>query len=162
MHTRMTQQFLPEMCPRRCVVECSRPLSVALHTWKWPRFSSETNRLWHRLHPLRRWEWPVCSSMWQSGEMSQTRWYLQKKVKVLVTQSCLTLCDSVDCSPPGSSVSGILQARIREWIALHFSRGSSPPRDWTWVSCIAGRSFTIWATREARTRCTVFFHLYII
>ena len=51
--------------------------------------------------------------------------YLQVKVKVLVTQSCLTLCDPVDCSPPGSSVHGILQARILEWVAIPFSRGSS-------------------------------------
>ena len=70
-------------------------------------------------------------------------------VKVLVTQSCQTLCDPINCSTPGSSVHGILQERILEWIAILFSRGSSWPRDWTWVSCIAGRFFTIWATREA-------------
>ena len=66
-----------------------------------------------------------------------------------VAQSCQTLCDPVDCSPPGSSVHGILQARILEWIAISFSRGSSRPRDWTQVSCIAGRRFNLWATREA-------------
>ena len=65
---------------------------------------------------------------------------------VLVIQSCLTLCNPTDCSPPGSLVYGILQARILEWIIITFSRGSSWPRDWTWVSCIAGRFFTIWAT----------------
>ena len=54
----------------------------------------------------------------------------------LVGQSCLTLCDSVDYSPPGFSVHEILQARILEWAAIPFSRGSSPPRDQTWVSCI--------------------------
>ena len=54
----------------------------------------------------------------------------------------------MDCSPPSSSVYGILQARILEWVAIQFSRGSSQPRDWTQVSCIAGRFFTIWATRE--------------
>ena len=62
-----------------------------------------------------------------------------------VTQSCLTLCDSVDYSLPGSSVHGILQARILEWVAISFSRGSSWPRDWTRVSRIAGRCFTLWA-----------------
>ena len=51
----------------------------------------------------------------------------RKKVKVLVTQSCLTLCDTMDCSPPGCSVHGILQARILEWVAISFSRGSSHP-----------------------------------
>ena len=55
----------------------------------------------------------------------------------------------VDCSPPGSSLHGILQVRILEWVAIPFSRGSSQPRDQTWVSCIVGRHFTIWATREA-------------
>ena len=63
-------------------------------------------------------------------------------------RSRLTLCDPVDCSPPGFSVLGILQARILEWFAISFSRRSSRPRDWTWVSCIAGRFFTVWATRE--------------
>ena len=67
-----------------------------------------------------------------------------------VVQSCLTLCDPVDCSTPGSSVHGILQARILEWVAISFSRGSPWPRDRTQVSCIAGRFFTLWATREAR------------
>ena len=54
-----------------------------------------------------------------------------------VTQLCLTLCDPVDCSPPGSSVHGILQARILEWVAISFSRGSSRPRDQTCVFCIS-------------------------
>ena len=60
----------------------------------------------------------------------------------LVAQSCLTLCDPVDCSPPGSSVHGILQARILEWVAMPSSRGSSRPRDRThisYVSCIGGQ-----------------------
>ena len=53
------------------------------------------------------------------------------------------------CNLPGSSVHGIFQARVLEWVAISFSRGSSQPRDGTWVSHIAGRCFTIWATREA-------------
>ena len=60
----------------------------------------------------------------------------------------LSLWDPVDCSPPGSSVHWILQARILEWVAISFSRGSSRPRDWTQVSRIAGRRFNLWATRE--------------
>ena len=64
-------------------------------------------------------------------------------VCVLVTQSYLTLCDPMDCSPPGSSVHGILQARILEWNAITFSRGSSWSRDQIWVSWIASRFFTI-------------------
>ena len=61
---------------------------------------------------------------------------------VLVTQSCLTLYDPMDCSPPGFSILGILQARILEWVAVSFSRGSSQPRDRTQVSRNAGRCLT--------------------
>ena len=68
---------------------------------------------------------------------------------MLVAQLCPTLCDPKDCSPPDSSVHKILQTRILEWAAIPFSRGSSRPRDWAQVSCIAGRFFTIWAFREA-------------
>ena len=56
----------------------------------------------------------------------------------LVTQLCPTLCDPMDYSPPGSSVHGISQARILEWVAISFPEGSSWPRDWTGVSCLAG------------------------
>ena len=62
-----------------------------------------------------------------------------------VTQSCPTLCDPMDCILPGSSVHAILQARIVEWVSIPFSRGSFWPRDWTRVSCTAGRFFTVWA-----------------
>ena len=62
--------------------------------------------------------------------------------------SCPTLCNPLDCSLPGSSVHGILQARVLEWVAISFSRGSSRPRDQTQVSCIVGRCFIVWATRE--------------
>ena len=59
-----------------------------------------------------------------------------------VAQSCLTLCNPMDCSLPGFSVHGIFQARVPEWVAISFSRGSSRPRDKTQVSLIAGRHFT--------------------
>ena len=75
--------------------------------------------------------------------------YYLWEVKVLVARSYPILCDSMDCSPPGSSVHGILQARILKWVAMLFSRGSSWPRDRTQVSHLAGRLFTIWATPEA-------------
>ena len=68
------------------------------------------------------------------------------KDKVLVAQLCLTLWDPMDCNLPGSSVHGILQARILEWVAIPFFR------DQTQVSCIAGRFFTVWATREGTSK----------
>ena len=73
---------------------------------------------------------------------------LYESMKVLVFQLHPTLCDPMDCSLSCSSVHGILWARIMEWVAIPFSRGSSWPRDWTRVSCITGRFFTIWPTRE--------------
>ena len=66
-----------------------------------------------------------------------------------VAQSCLTLCDSMDYSLPGSSVHGIFQARILEWVAISSSRGSFSPRDWTHISCIGRRILYNWATWEA-------------
>ena len=66
----------------------------------------------------------------------------------LVAQSCLTLCDLMDCSLPGPSVHGISQARKLEWVSIPFSRGSSQPGILTHVSCITGGFFTIWTIRE--------------
>ena len=65
----------------------------------------------------------------------------------------------MDCSPPGSSVHGILQARILEWVAISFSRESSQPRNQTQVSCIAGRFFTNWATREVTFKVSLIYVL---
>ena len=70
---------------------------------------------------------------------------------VLVAQSCLTLCNPMDCSPPGSFVQEIFQARMLDWVAVSFSRGSSQLRHQTRVSFISGRVFTDWATKEALT-----------
>ena len=77
-----------------------------------------------------------CYEYWRSESESE------------VTQSCPTLRDPMDCCPPGSSIHGIFQARVLEWVAISFSRRSSQPRDWTQVSRIVGRHFTVWATRE--------------
>ena len=71
------------------------------------------------------------------------------KVEVLVAQLCLILCNPMKCNSPGSSVHGIFQARIMEWVAIPFFREASWPRGGNWVSCFACRFFTIWATRKA-------------
>ena len=86
----------------------------------------ETGRKIKQNRDNRRGNWP------RTGNKSQ-------KVKVLATQSYPTLGDPMDCCPPGSSVHGISQARILEWAAISYSRGSSRPRDRTQVSRIAGR-----------------------
>ena len=85
---------------------------------------------------------------YQRGKMAGTD-KLKTRVTecmVLVAELCMTLYDPMDCSPPGFSVHGILQARILEWVAISFSRGSSQSRDRTQISCTVGRFFTIWAT----------------
>ena len=79
-------------------------------------------------------------------QKQQRKWKKESEV----AQACLTLCDPVDCTPPGSSVHGILQAWILEWVAISFSRGSSWPGDRIQVSHIAGRRFNLCTTREAR------------
>ena len=86
---------------------------------------------------------------YQTALHATNRWF-HEKVKVKVTQSCLTLCDPM--SPPVSSVHGILQARLLEWVTISYSRTSSPPRDQIQVSCIAGRFCTIWDSRERKSQ----------
>ena len=86
---------------------------------------------------------------WQNGVSLESRisGVFRGGVKMKVAQLCLTLCDPMDYT-----VHGILQARILEWVAFPFSRGSSQPRDQTQVSCIAGRFFTAFAG-EASYEC---------
>ena len=84
----------------------------------------------------RAWLWSIDGNV---------KWYVWVSE---VAQSCPTLYDPMDCSLPGSSIHGIFQARVLEWVAMSFSRGSSQPRDWIWVSRIAGRCFTVWATAK--------------
>ena len=128
-----------------------------------------SNSLWpHRLQPTRLlcpWDFPGKSTgvgchgltdmilLCDVDLMNQKQLceiiYSKKRVCVLFTQSGPTLCDPRDSSPPVSSIHGILQARILKWVAIPFSRVCSWPRDETWVSCIAGRFFAIWATMEA-------------
>ena len=79
---------------------------------------------------------------------THTQMLPQRTTQKFKAQLCLTLCDPMDCSSPGSSVHGIFPARILEWVIISFSRASSWPRDQTRVSRTAGRLFTIWATRE--------------
>ena len=70
----------------------------------------------------------------------------------MCAQLCPTLCNPMDCNPPGSSVHGIFQPRVLEQVAISYSRGSSQPRDQTCVSCIAGRSFITESTGKPRTQ----------
>ena len=88
--------------------------------------------------------WPCSLLFWKYKFLLLSSFGVKASNKVKIAQSCPTLCDPMDYSP------GILQARILEWVAFPFSRGSSQPRDQTQVSCIARRFFTSWATKEAQ------------
>ena len=94
------------------------------------------------------------SLQWQEFKKGRSSFLLVEEtsvhifLKMLVARLCLTLGDPMDCSLPGSSVHGILQARILEWVAIPFSRVPSWPRDQSPISCTAGRFFTVWAKRE--------------
>ena len=125
--------------------------------WLWASVFSSGKWEWWQLHLV--WCHSVgCSAitaMWALRWLNSTRmwqvWWRFAFQTLTVSPSVMSdSCEPMDCSPPGSSVRGILQARILEWGAISFSRRSSWPRDWTWVSCIAGRFFTIWATRQAQ------------
>ena len=99
------------------------------------------------------WIHPLRPALGYPGLIELFRvWMLSWQGKVLVDQSCLTLCHPMDCSRPGSSVCGITQARILEWVVVPSSMGSYWSRNWTLVSHIAGRFFTIWATWEAQDK----------
>ena len=92
----------------------------------------------------------ICPQIWSCNwRFIPEGWHiLEHEGEREVAQSCPTLSDPTDCSPPGSSVHGIFQAIVLEWIAISFSRGSSQPRDRNWVSRIVDRRFTVWAARE--------------
>ena len=76
-----------------------------------------------------------------------------------VAQSCLTLCDPMECSPPGSSVHGIFQARTLEWFAISSSRGSSWPRNWNQVSCIGRWILYLWVTQKVLSLVSIYLYM---
>ena len=106
----------------------------------------------HQSFPV---SWPFTPKYWSVCLLVNKKVFIQMEWGwlVKVTQLCPTLCNPMDYI-----VCGILQARILEWIAIPFSRGFLQPRDQTWVTCIAGGFFTIWATREACPRSLVKYH----
>ena len=109
-------------------------------------------------------KWLIWSELWLSWIFFWHKSFTTRRIRILElcslllhsiywksAQSCLTLCNPIDCNlPVGFSIHGIFQVRILEWVAIPFSRGSSQPGDQTQVSLIAGRFFTLWATREAQ------------
>ena len=114
-------------------------------TWKWFFFLFSCFCYWyHQFQALG----PPTPKLYLTL-LSPSRFIHMLSYNELVAQPCPTLWDPMDCNLPGSSVHGILQARILEWVATPFSRESSQPRDWTWVPCTAGGFCIFWATWDA-------------
>ena len=127
------------MC--RLLIFCSQWMALTHNGWNlWrpskPTSSSQKRKLWPGKVKIMSWVYPVADIFKGAKSFSVAC------VCALLLYSCLTLCDPTDCSPSGSSVHGILQARTLEWAAISFSKGSSWPRDWTQIANIAGRFFT--------------------
>ena len=120
--------------PRKGKLNNQRKLNGSKEEWPWNYW---TNLLKHPTHTH------TCT--YEKKEKYQPWYHWKWKWSRSVVS---TLCDPVDCRPPGFCVRGISQARILEWVAISFSRGSSWPRDRTWGSHIAGGHFNLWATRE--------------
>ena len=115
--------------------------------------------------------WPCYSLSLPFKQNTGRTFFLPYNLHFLVIISCwsevlgylvMSDCDPVDCSPPGSSVLGILQARILEWIAIPVSRGSSQLRDRTQVSCIVGRFFTVWTTEKSLFAIKLFLKFFLL
>ena len=145
----------PQSCPTLCdPMDCSPPSGSSVHGISQARILEWVDMSFSRGSSRPRGQTQVfCIGRWVPYHLGHqgSPWYCLKELKICnicsvqfssVTQSCLTLCDPTDCSPPGSSVHGISQARILEWVDISFSRGSSQPRDRTQVSHVAGRLFT--------------------
>ena len=126
----------------------------------WRVNSLEKTRCWERLRAggegvNRRWDAWLASPTHEFGQTpgdGEGQGSLVSGAQSSVTQSCSTFCNRVNCSPPGSSVHGIFQARILEQVAISYSRGSSWLRDWTHISCVSCIGWWIlyhWATWEA-------------
>ena len=115
-------------CPvRTCSFRCRQSCSLYVLTWPFPHCTGVGRERSSSLRP----------SILSDQDCTLGTSFNNSKKKVLVTQSCPTLCDPMVCSPPGSPVHEILQARVLEWVAIPFSRGSSQPRDWAWVYCLS-------------------------
>ena len=135
---------------------------ITSHTPGWLESKTRNSKYWQRCREIVEnrllhcwWEGKMVQSLWE------TVWQFLKRLNIVTVKSSDSVSHSVMSdsvrphglyySLPGSSAHGILQARILELVAIFFSRGSSWIRDWTRVSCIAGRFFTVWATREAHS-----------
>ena len=133
------------VCPTLCdPMDCSPPgssvhgtLQAGILEWVAMSSSRPSSQPRDRTHIS-----CIAGGFFTTESSERPKYTMKSESESEVTQSCLTLCDPMGCSPPGSSVHGIFQARVLAWLAISFSRGSSRPWDQTQVSCTAGRFFT--------------------
>ena len=142
-----------ELCkPHRCFMNrqdgCLHSHSPTLATYRsavvtcnYPSSCGNSGILYMCIHTHTHISIDACKVMSYTVNAAQNLKFL--KGKVLVAQLCLTLFNCMDCSLPGSSVHGILQARMLEWVAIYSSRGSSQRRNRIWLSNVTGRFFTV-------------------
>jgi len=139
-------------------------LFIVTNDWKqtkYPSVESQLNKLWYI------YTFEFVLTWVSSGRGSSLALFLFVLLQsvvccvvlccVVCPQSCLTCCNPVDCSPPGFSVHGILQARTVEWVAISFSRGFSQCRDWTcvsYISCLGRQILNYGTTWEALSECS--------
>ena len=128
-----------------CTMDCGIPTSDLYHCGITQHLMIQSDAIivWKRTFPLKNIG-NIINSTTQRHLLSYSQYWNRHtlQVKMLVTQSCLPVCDPMACGPPGSSVHGISQARILEWVAIPFSKGSHWSMDGTYAFCIAGRFFT--------------------
>ena len=123
-------------------------LTVVIYSYYLP-FFTETKTLDHRLCNSEKYGLNCSLHVCNVTLNKLLNLYTSVSCSVHNPLSCQTLCNSMYCSPPGSSVHGIILVRILEWVAVSFSRGSPQPRDWICLSCIGRQILYHWATREA-------------
>ena len=152
MYVNYAAAKLLQSCPTLC-----EPIDGSLPGSPAPGILQARTLEWVAISFSNAWKWKVNYKWVQKrGEAMKLlmhrkslQYFLCCAVLCLVAQSCLTLCNPMDCYVPGSSVHGIFQARILKWVAISFSRVSSWPRDQTCIFCIGRRILYYWATREA-------------
>ena len=123
--------FLPHLCVKTCPSSLNTDL-LSFHKPVWlPNWINQLHQCIQKME--------ICLYVYFAKQALRANVLFQRHVRVCakLLQSCLALCDPMDHSPPGSSVHGILHARILEWVTMPSSKGSSWPRDWTWVSSVS-------------------------
>ena len=158
----LLQEIFPTQGLNQGLLHYRQTLYCLSHQGSLPRTTLiSVLKVWHPWSPLSQGKTRGLVTLWYSSLLHKTNSCAMLRtyswttpsfpflgflfVALLVTKLCLTLCDPMDCSPPASSVHGILQARILEWVAMPFSRGSSWPRDWTHVFRIGSWVLYHWA-----------------